>query len=68
MENLRFFFFALLLLVSPLLQGNLTFSSSQFLDPEPHTHAKLLLVFLWSVCEFTLFFHFICLKWNSHAA
>jgi len=39
MKHLRVFFFAFLLLASPLLQGNITVSSSHFLDPDPDLHA-----------------------------
>lgn len=61
MKHLRVFFFALLLLASPLLQGNITVSSSHFIDPDPDLHAlaKRILFCSWTL---SLFFFLI---WNS---
>lgn len=61
MKHLRVFFFALLLLASPLLQGNIIVSSSHFIDPDPDLHAlaKRILFCSWTL---SLFFFLI---WNS---
>lgn len=57
MKHLRVFFFALLLLASPLLQGNITVSSSHFLDPDPDLHAlaKRILFCSWTLSVFFFF-------------
>jgi hypothetical protein len=59
MKHLRVFFFALLLLASPLLQGNITVSSSHFLDPDPdpdlHALAKRILFCSWTLSVFFFF-------------
>ena len=63
MKHLRVFLFALLLLASPLLQGNITVSSYHFLDPDPDLHAlaKRILFCSWTP---SLFFYpylkFLC--------
>jgi hypothetical protein len=63
MKHLRVFFFALLLLASPLLQGNITVSSSHFLDPDPDLHAlaKRILFCSWTLSLFFFsYLKFLC--------